>query len=41
LKRRPDPPEQLVERLAANAATWERILGVDASALALLAASRR
>jgi DNA-binding MarR family transcriptional regulator len=35
LKRRPDPPEQLVERLAANAATWERILGVDASALAL------
>lgn len=35
MTRAPDPPEELTWRLSANAAIWQRILGVDASALAM------
>jgi len=35
LTRRLEPPDQLVQRLAANAANWQRILAVDTSALSL------
>jgi DNA-binding MarR family transcriptional regulator len=35
LTRAPDPPEKLAPRLVANAATWQRILSVDTSALTM------
>jgi DNA-binding MarR family transcriptional regulator len=33
--KRPEPSQELASQLVANAATWQRILGVDASALTL------